>query len=180
METDGGTGSVNYFLDGGTNMTNLRNTGNALPSPDAIQNFESDECIQCRAAGLQMASSMSSPNPVQINFVVRSEFVRNDAFNANGWGSVVDKAPYRRNQFGGTIGRPIIRDRTFFFFSYAGLRQMTSRFLKVLVCLQSLNMAIYGRLGSNVRNRRERNAHSLRYEYHLPKYDRSCRGSDHQ
>ncbi|MEO5859382.1 MAG: carboxypeptidase-like regulatory domain-containing protein, partial [Pyrinomonadaceae bacterium] len=37
--TDGGTGSVNYFLDGGTNMTNLRNTGNILPSPDAIQEF---------------------------------------------------------------------------------------------------------------------------------------------
>jgi hypothetical protein len=37
--TDGGTGSVNYYLDGGTNMTNLRNTGNILPNPDAIQEF---------------------------------------------------------------------------------------------------------------------------------------------
>nr|HQU93071.1 carboxypeptidase-like regulatory domain-containing protein [Pyrinomonadaceae bacterium] len=37
--TDGGTGSVNYFLDGGANMTNLRNTGNILPAPDAIQEF---------------------------------------------------------------------------------------------------------------------------------------------
>ena len=37
---DGGTGSVNYFLDGGINMTNLRNTGNILPNPDAIQEFK--------------------------------------------------------------------------------------------------------------------------------------------
>src|SRR5438094_3382630 len=37
--TDGGTGSVNYYLDGGSNMTNLRNTGNILPNPDAIQEF---------------------------------------------------------------------------------------------------------------------------------------------
>src|SRR5882724_9897308 len=37
--TDGGTGSVNYYLDGGVNMTNLRNTGNILPNPDAIQEF---------------------------------------------------------------------------------------------------------------------------------------------
>ena len=37
---DGGTGSVNYYLDGGINMTGLRNTGNILPNPDAIQEFK--------------------------------------------------------------------------------------------------------------------------------------------
>ena len=37
---DGGTGSVNYYLDGGINMTALRNTGNILPNPDAIQEFK--------------------------------------------------------------------------------------------------------------------------------------------
>jgi hypothetical protein len=36
---DGGAGSVNYYLDGGVNMTGLRNTGNILPNPDAIQEF---------------------------------------------------------------------------------------------------------------------------------------------
>ena len=57
------------------------------------------------------------------------EFVRNDKFNANEWGSLVAKPPYRRNQFGATIGGPIIRDKTFFFTSYAVLRQMTNQFL---------------------------------------------------
>src|SRR6266436_3880907 len=36
---DGGTGSVSYYLDGGINMTGLRNTGNILPNPDAIQEY---------------------------------------------------------------------------------------------------------------------------------------------
>src|SRR5207253_2081699 len=57
------------------------------------------------------------------------EYVRNDMFNANDWGSTLAKAPYHRNQFGGTIGGPIKTDKAFFFFSYAGLRQRTSTFL---------------------------------------------------
>jgi len=35
--TDGGAGSVNYYLDGGPNMAGLRNTGNATPNPDAVE-----------------------------------------------------------------------------------------------------------------------------------------------
>lgn len=129
--TDGGTGSVNYYLDGGTNMTNLRNTGNILPNPDAIQEFR----VQTNSYNAEYGRFASGV----INVLTKSgtnqfhgsmyEFVRNDAFNANEWGSVVAKPPYRRNQFGGTIGGPIIRDRTFFFLSYAGLRQMTNTFL---------------------------------------------------
>ncbi len=129
--TDGGTGSVNYFLDGGTNMTNLRNTGNILPSPDAIQEFR----VQTNGYNAEYGRFANGV----INVLTKSgtnnfrgslyEFVRNEAFNANEWGAVVDKAKYRRNQFGGTIGGPIIGDKTFFFFSYAGLREDTSRFL---------------------------------------------------
>ena len=36
---DGGAGSVNYYLDGGNNMTGLRNTGNIAPNPDAVDEF---------------------------------------------------------------------------------------------------------------------------------------------
>ena len=50
------------------------------------------------------------------------EFVRNNAFDArNFFGSTV--APFRRNEFGGTFGGPIKKDKTFFFVQYAGLRQ---------------------------------------------------------
>src|SRR5690242_17597158 len=36
---DGGAGSVAYYLDGGANMTGLRNTGNVVPNPDAVEQF---------------------------------------------------------------------------------------------------------------------------------------------
>jgi outer membrane receptor protein involved in Fe transport len=129
--TDGGTGSVNYYLDGGINMTNLRNTGNILPNPDAIQEFK----VQTNSYNAEYGRYASGV----INVLTKSgtnqfhgsvfEFVRNDMFNANDWGSTLAKAPYHRNQFGGTVGGPIKHDKAFFFFSYAGLRQATSTFL---------------------------------------------------
>jgi hypothetical protein len=129
--TDGGTGSVNYYLDGGVNMTGLRNTGNILPNPDAIQEFR----VQTNSYNAEYGRYASGV----INVITKSgtnawhgslfEFVRNTVFNANDWGSVLDTPPLHRNQFGATVGGPIKRDKTFFFFSYSGLRQTTSSFL---------------------------------------------------
>lgn len=50
------------------------------------------------------------------------EFLRNDALDARNFFATT-KAPIRYNVFGGTIGGPIIRDRTHFFFSYEGTRR---------------------------------------------------------
>src|SRR6267154_145901 len=49
------------------------------------------------------------------------EFLRNDKLNANGWG-VLSRPPQRRNQFGGSAGGPIRKDKLFIFGSYSGLR----------------------------------------------------------
>lgn len=129
--TDGGTGSVNYFLDGGTNMTNLRNTGNVAPNPEAIREFK----VTTNSYNAEYGRFASGV----INIITKSgtnkfngsvyEYVRNEAFNANEYGSILPRAPYKRNQFGGSVGGPIIKDRTFFFFTYSGLRQEQSRFL---------------------------------------------------
>jgi len=129
--TDGGTGSVNYYLDGGINMTNLRNTGNILPNPDAIQEFR----VQTNSYNAEYGRYASGI----INVITKNgtnkfhgslfEFVSNTVFNANDWGSQLARAPFHRNQFGGTIGGPIKQDKAFFFFSYSGLRQITSAFL---------------------------------------------------
>jgi len=141
--TDGGTGSVNYYLDGGTNMTNLRNTGNILPSPDAIQEFR----VQTNGYNAEYGRFASGV----INVLTKSgtnkfngslyEFVRNTKFNSNEWGSQLARAPFRRNQFGGTIGGPIHKDKTFFFFSYSGLRQNTSTFLNNAIVPTALERA---------------------------------------
>jgi hypothetical protein len=51
------------------------------------------------------------------------EFIRNSQFDAKNYFTVAGTpTTFRRNQFGGTIGGPILKDRTFFFLSYEGLR----------------------------------------------------------
>jgi len=53
------------------------------------------------------------------------EFLRNDIFDARQPIDTLNphKPAFRLNQFGGRLGGPIVRDRTFFFFTYEGLRQ---------------------------------------------------------
>jgi hypothetical protein len=56
------------------------------------------------------------------------EFLRNESMNArNALAPSGDKPKFRRNQFGGVVGGPITRDRTFFFFDYQGQRQTIAR-----------------------------------------------------
>ena len=50
------------------------------------------------------------------------EFIRNSALDAKNY-FFTGPAPFKRNQFGGSIGGPIFKDRTFFFFDYEGIRQ---------------------------------------------------------
>lgn len=60
------------------------------------------------------------------------EYIRNDVFNANDYFSKLNgkkKAEYRQNQFGGTVGGPVVirhiyngRDKTFFFFDFQSTR----------------------------------------------------------
>ena len=128
--TDGGAGSVNYYLDGGPNMAGLRNTGNATPNPDAVEEFR----VQTNsynaeygrfAAGIINVVTKSGTNQFHGSLF---EFWRNNALNAHDWNNPAN-SPLHRNQFGGTVGGPIVKDKTFFFFSYGGLRQSQSTFL---------------------------------------------------
>ena len=128
---DGGTGSVNYYLDGGINMTALRNTGNILPNPDAIQEFK----VQTNAYNAEYGRFSSGI----INVITKAgtnryrgsafEYFRNGSMNSKEWGSTLDTPPLKRNQYGGTLGGPITENKTFFFASYSGLRQTTQTFM---------------------------------------------------
>jgi hypothetical protein len=51
------------------------------------------------------------------------EFLRNSALDARNFFDRGSIPPFKRNQFGGSIGGPIIKERTFFFFDYEGIRQ---------------------------------------------------------
>lgn len=128
---DAGAGSVNYYLDGGINMTGLRNTGNILPNPDTIQEFRVQTNNYAADYGRFQNGIVNTITKSGTNTFHGSlfEFVRNTIFNANDWANAGPTPPLHRNQFGGTIGGPIIKNKTFFFGSYAGLRQITNTFL---------------------------------------------------
>ncbi len=125
--------NVEFYGGPGPTNTNV----NVTPPPDAIQEFRLQN-------GDFNAEFGHSPAGI-INAVVRSgtnrvhgdlwEFVRNNAFDANDYFSKQSHQPipeYRQNQFGGTIGGPVVipklyngRNKTFFFFDYQGSRYVT-------------------------------------------------------
>jgi hypothetical protein len=127
---DSGLPSVSYYLDGGLNMTGLRNYGNQLPNPDAIEEFRVETNNYSTEYGRMSGAVVTAVTHSGTNQFKGSlfEFVRNTAFNATPW-NASRKAPYHRNQFGGTIGGPIVHNKTFFFGSFAELRQTSGTFL---------------------------------------------------
>jgi hypothetical protein len=127
---DGGVPMVSFYLDGGINMTGLRNYGNALPNPDALEEFRVETSNFAAQYGRMSGAVVTAVTKSGTNKFHGSvfEFVRNTDLNAYSWGSTIN-LPYHRNQFGGVIGGPIKRDKAFFLFSYGGLRQTVGQLL---------------------------------------------------
>ena len=128
--TDSSVGQVAYYLDGGSNMTGIRNTGNPLPNPDAIREF----VVQTNNFSAQFGRSSGGV----ISVVTKSganqfhgsafEFYRDRNMNATEHLFAL-KTPYNQHRFGFTLGGPIKRDKLFFFGSYAGFRFISSNSL---------------------------------------------------
>jgi hypothetical protein len=121
--------NANYFLlDGATNTDPTFNTLNFSPSPDAVQEFK----VQTGS----YAAEMGGAGGGQINIVTRTgtnqfhgtgyEFLRNGALDANTFNEMGDSKHLVRNNFGASLGGPIVRDKSFFFFNYEGLRHTKS------------------------------------------------------
>ena len=125
---DAGNGTVAFYLDGGNNITGMRNYGNPAPNPDAVEETRVDTSAFAAEYGQFSGAVVSVITKSGTNKFHGSlfEFNRNTDFNAYTWQipAPTTKAPYHRNQFGGTVGGPIKHDKSFFFFSYAGLRQI--------------------------------------------------------
>jgi len=120
--TDDFTGQVSYYLDGGLNMTGLRNSGNAIPNPDAISQFNVETNNFSAQLGRYAAAVVSVVTKSGTNQFHGSafEFYRTKNFYATTHNQL-SKQNYHRNDYGGTVGGPIRRDKDFFFFSYGGL-----------------------------------------------------------
>lgn len=117
----GGPNGVNYQLDGADNNDTYMNTNLPFPDPDAIQEFS----VQTGNMSAEYGNAVSGV----VNIVTKSgtnrfhgdlfEFLRNDAFDArNFFATTRDRL--KQNQFGGTLGGPILRNKLFFFASYQG------------------------------------------------------------
>ena len=116
----------NFLLDGVYNIDPKLNTFGVRPSVDAIREFE-------MLTSTYDASFGRNPG-AQVNVVLNSgsndfhgslfEFHRNAALDARNFfaPSSEPKPKYIRNQFGGALGGPIKRDKTFFFADYEGTR----------------------------------------------------------
>lgn len=100
---------------------------NSLVSVDAMQEFRIQTSTYApefgRAPGAQIAIVTRSGTN-QFHGTV-FDYFRNDVLDANNWfadANGLPKAAERQNDFGGTFGGPLLKQRTFFFFSYEGLR----------------------------------------------------------
>src|SRR5277367_5152940 len=127
---DGGVPMVSFFLDGGSNMTGIRNYGNPLPNPDALEEFRVETSNFSAQYGRMSGAVVTAVTRSGTNQFHGSlfEFVRHTDLNATPWNATLNP-PYHRNQFGGAVGGPVMHDKAFFFFSYAGLRQTVGQFL---------------------------------------------------
>lgn len=124
--TDGFVGQVSYYLDGGLNMTGLRNSGNQVPNPDAISQFNVVTNNYSAQLGRYSSAVVSVVSKTGTNGFHGSafEFFRDRNFNAIAHNSGVGatKNPYNQHRFGATLGGPIRHDKDFFFGSFAGFR----------------------------------------------------------
>ena len=119
--------SNNFMVDGVDNNNYFAGEAAQLPSIDSIQEFE----VQTNTFAAEYGRNSGSV----VNLVTKSgtnalhgsafEFFRNDVLDARNYfnDQRFRKSALRLNQFGGTLGGPILKNRTFFFLNYEGFRR---------------------------------------------------------
>ena len=129
--------TINYQINGIT-LNNLTFSSISFqPSINTIQEFKAENST--------FSAEYGESSGAVVNIATRSgannlhgelfEFFRNDALDARNFFELTSSEPahFKRNQFGGNVGGPIIRDKLFFFVSYEGLRQRQGLDLNSLV-----------------------------------------------
>jgi hypothetical protein len=120
----------NFILDGSDNNQVSDNLVGYAPSVDAIAEFNEITNNAPAEFGNFMGAIVSTTTKSGTNQYHGSafEFFRNDKLNANDWANNfngVPRAAVRWNNFGGTFGGPIFKDKLFFFLDYQGERDDT-------------------------------------------------------
>ena len=112
----GANGGLNYFLDGGTHNDPENNLNLPLPFPDALQEFKVETSGVPAQYGHHAAGTVNGVTKSGTNSIHGDafEFLRNGAMNARN-AYALSNDGLKRNQFGGVIGGPIIKNKLFFF-----------------------------------------------------------------
>ncbi|MBM3783850.1 MAG: carboxypeptidase regulatory-like domain-containing protein [Acidobacteria bacterium] len=111
----------NYALDGGDNQDPFFNTPAPFPNPDALQEFSIETNGYGAEKGRNAGAFVSAVTKSGTNQYHGSafEYLRNEKLNARDF-FANGVPPFKRHQYGGTMGGPIRRDKLFFFGSYQG------------------------------------------------------------
>ncbi len=146
--------NANYFLlDGATNTDPTFNTLNLSPSPDAVQEFK----VQTGSYSADMGGAGGG----QVNIVTRSgtsqyhgtvyHFLRNGALDAHSFNHMGSNHLVRNN-FGASIGGPLLGKKTFFFTNYEGLRNVKTMTMIATVPTEMEIMGDFSMAGVNIFN----------------------------
>ena len=124
----------NYLLDGIDNNSNAADFLNGtnfviLPPVDAIQEFKVQTADFSAELGRSAGAVLNATIKSGTNSIHGAvwEFFRNDKLDAADWfedNGGIKKGELRQNQFGASIGGPVIKDKLFFFGDYEGLRRV--------------------------------------------------------
>jgi hypothetical protein len=124
----GQTSGIAYLLDGALHTNPFDNLNLPLPFPDALQEFKLETSALTAQNGIHGGATVSAVTKSGTNVFHGDlfEFVRNNVFNATNPSPNTAKAAdgrrltdgLKRNQFGGTVGGPIMKNKLFFFAGY--------------------------------------------------------------
>ncbi len=133
--SNGSRGASADILMDGASITNFEPNGGVTqavytPSPEAVEEFKVQQTNFSAEYGFSGASILNMVTRSGTNDFHGSvyDFIRNTITDANNWYNdhatpIVPIPPVHRHDFGATLGGPIIKNKTFFFFDYEGLRQ---------------------------------------------------------
>jgi hypothetical protein len=118
-----GMGQVNYQLDGAGHNDTYLNVNVPFPNPDAVQEFSLQSSnftaeYGNAAGGIVNIVTRSGTNAIHGSLF---EFLRNGKLNARNF-FAPRQDTLKRNQFGGSVGGPIVKDKLFYFGTYQGTR----------------------------------------------------------
>jgi hypothetical protein len=123
FSTSGGRNiDMNFSLDGGNNMNPFYSIANEYPNPDALQEFSATTRNYSAAFGRGSSGVTAVTRSGTNDFHgTLFEFLRNTKLDARPF-FAARRSEFKRNQYGGTVGGPIIKNKLFFFVSYQGTK----------------------------------------------------------